>query len=147
VSQPPYFYENDVTWIVERRADLTSVGLPGLEVAAPPEFQGRAGVWTPEHLFVASVNTCFLMTFLAIAEMSKLEFSRFSSFARGKLEKVEGSGLQITEIVIRPKITVRHKHDVERAARIVEKSEKNCLISKSIKSTIKLETEIDSEEF
>ena len=146
MSQPPYFYETDVQWIGDKRATLNSNDLPALEIAPPPEFNGYEGRWTPEHLFVASVNTCFIMTFLSIAEMSKLEFSSFSSFARGKLEKLEGTGLQITEIVIQPKVTVRHKRDLERAARIIEKSEKNCLISKSIKSTVKLESEIVSEE-
>src|SRR5580765_415230 len=90
----PYFYETEVEWTDQRRGDLESPGLASLEVASPPEFQGHEGVWTPEHYFVAAVNSCFMTTFLAIAEMSKLEFLSFDCKAVGKLEKVEGIGFQ-----------------------------------------------------
>lgn len=41
--------------------------LPSLYVASPPEFGGPEGVWSPEHLFVASVAACMMTTFRAIA--------------------------------------------------------------------------------
>jgi organic hydroperoxide reductase OsmC/OhrA len=143
--QPPYFYETEVEWASGRRASLRSSGLPALEIAPPPEFQGDPGFWTPEHLYVASVNACFVATFLAIAELSKLVFVSFASRAVGKLEKIEGSGHQITEVVLKPKLMVRYAHDLERAERLIQKAEKNCLISNSIKTVVKLEPEINSE--
>jgi len=135
----PYFYETEVEWTEDRKGDLDSPGLASLQVASPPEFHGHEGVWTPEHYFVAAVNSCFMTTFLAIAEISKLEFVSFDCKAVGKLEKVEGIGLQMTEVIIKPVLVVRHPKDLERAQRILEKAEKNCLISHSIKSTVKLE--------
>lgn len=143
--QLPYFYETEVEWASGRRASLRSSGLPALEIAPPPEFQGDPGFWTPEHLYVASVNACFVVTFLAIAELSKFDFVSFASNARAKLEKIESSGYQITELVLRPKLMVRHARDRERAARLLDKAEKNCLISNSIKTVVKLEPEINSE--
>jgi len=137
----PYFYETEVEWTEERKGDLESPGLASLQVASPPEFHGHEGVWTPEHYFVAAVNSCFMTTFLAIAEMSKLEFVSFDCKAVGRLEKVEGTGFQITEVVVRPKLVIRHGRDLGKAQRILEKAEKNCLISNSIKSTVRLETE------
>ena len=83
-----YYYTTEVEWTGERHGDLSAPVLPKLKVDAPPEFKGHEGVWTPEHLFVASVNSCFMTTFLAIAENSKLEFVSFSADAKGKLEKV-----------------------------------------------------------
>jgi organic hydroperoxide reductase OsmC/OhrA len=119
--------------------------LPTLQIAPPPEFQGDPGLWTPEHLYVASVNACVVMTFLAIAELSKLDFVSISSNARGKLEKVEGSGYEITEIAVTPTLILRDSRDIERAGRILDKAEKTCLISKSIKTVVRLEPEINSE--
>ena len=139
-----YSYTNEVEWTGERRGDLSSPHLPDLEVDAPPEFKGHEGVWTPEHLFVAAVNSCFMTTFLAIAENSKLEFVSFSADAKGKLEKLDGRGFIMTEVVLRPKLRVCHARDVERAGRILEKAEKNCLISNSIKSETRLEPEVTS---
>jgi organic hydroperoxide reductase OsmC/OhrA len=145
MSQPPYFFECDVQWIIRKRASLTSPGLPRLEVSSPPEFNGDECTWTPEHLFVSAVNSCFVMTFLAIAGASNLEVSGISSQARARLAKPEdGSGLQITDITLRPRIMLGHTRDLDRAARIVEKAERNCLISRSIKSVVRLEPEIYS---
>ena len=137
-----YSYSTEVEWTGERRGDLSAQDLPDLAVDAPPEFKGHEGVWTPEHLFVAAVNSCFMTTFLAIAENSKLEFVSFSADAKGKLEKLEGQGFIMTEVVLRPKLLISHARDVERAGRILEKAEKNCLIAKSIKTETKLEPEI-----
>ncbi|MGZ5482045.1 MAG: OsmC family protein [Pyrinomonadaceae bacterium] len=139
-----YSYATEVEWTGERRGDLSAPHLPDLEVDAPPEFKGHEGVWTPEHLFVAAVNSCFMTTFLAIAENSKLEFVSFSADAKGKLEKLEGQGFIMTEVVLRPKLLVSHARDLERAGRILEKAEKNCLISNSIKTETRLEPKVDS---
>jgi peroxiredoxin-like protein len=137
----PYLYETGVEWTGERKGDLESPGLASLQVASPPEFQGHQGMWTPEHYFVASVNSCFMTTFLAIAEMSRLELVSFDSKATGKLDRVEGAGYQMTEVVLKPKLIIRHQKDLERASRILEKAERNCLISNSIKTKVRLEPE------
>ena len=137
-----YFYTTEVEWTGERHGDLRAPVRPHVQVDAPPEFKGHEGVWTPEHLFVAAVNSCFMTTFLAIAENSKLEFLSFSADAKGKLEKLDDRGFIMTEIVLRPKLLISHARDAERAGRILEKAEKNCLISNSIKTEMKLESEV-----
>jgi peroxiredoxin-like protein len=136
-----YFYTTEVEWTGERHGDLRAPVLPNLQVDAPPEFKGHEGVWTPEHLFVASVNSCFMTTFLAIAENSKLDFVSFKAGATGKLEKLE-RGFAMTEITLHPKLVIKNGGDFERANRILEKAEKHCLISNSIRSDMKLEPEI-----
>jgi peroxiredoxin-like protein len=136
-----YFYSTEVEWTGERHGDLRAPVLPNLQVDAPPEFKGHEGVWTPEHLFVASVNSCFMTTFLAIAENSKLDFVSFKAGATGKLEKLE-RGFAMTEITLHPKLVIGDARDFERANRILEKAEKHCLISNSIKSLTRLEPQI-----
>jgi peroxiredoxin-like protein len=140
-----YLYKTEVEWTGERHGELRAPALPRLNVDAPPEFKGHDGVWTPEHLFVASVNSCFMTTFLAIAENSKLEFVKFHADAEGKLEKVEGQGFMITHITLRPKLVVKYSRDAERALRIFEKAEKNCLISNSIRAATTLEPQVNYE--
>jgi peroxiredoxin-like protein len=138
-----YSYSTEVEWTGERTGDLRAPGLPSLQIDAPPEFKGHDGAWTPEHLFVASVNSCFLTTFLAIAENSKLEFVSFKAGAKGKLEKLDGQAFMMTEIVLRPRLVTRNARDAERASRILEKAEKHCLISNSVKTKIRLEPEVN----
>jgi peroxiredoxin-like protein len=138
-----YFYSTEVEWTGQRGGDLRSPVLPNLHVDSPPEFKGHDGAWTPEHLFVASVNSCFMTTFLAIAENSKLEFTSFKADARGKLEKLEGQGWVMTEITLHPQLVVSHARDAERASRILQKAERGCLISNSVKSQIRMEPEVN----
>lgn len=137
-----YVYETEVEWTGERRTTVRAVGTPVLDVSSPPEFQGQEGMWTPETLFVASVGTCFVLTFLAIAQLSRLPIADLRVSARGRLEKVEGAGYQMTEILIQPVLRVRSESDRERAERLLEKAERNCFISNSIRATVRLEPEV-----
>src|SRR5690349_7908776 len=121
-----YFYSTEIEWIGERRGELSAPDLPDLIIDAPPEFNGQKGSWTPEHLFVASVNSCFMTTFLAIAENSHFDFVSFRAGAQGKLEKREGQGFAITEITLRPRLVLREARHAERALRILQKAERNC---------------------
>ena len=140
-----HLYKTEIEWTGERHGELRAPALPSLQVDAPPEFKGHEGVWTPEHLFVASVNSCFMTTFLAIAENSKLEVVKFHAEAEGTLERVEGQGLMITHITLRPQLVLKHSRDTERALRICEKAEKHCLIANSIRTETKLEPQVNCE--
>ncbi len=138
-----HIYETSVKWTTDRRGIVSSSELKTqIEVATPPQFpKGIEGVWSPEHFLVAAVNTCLMTTFLAIAENSKLEFLDFNSNGLGKLEMVE-SKYQISEITLMPIVTVANEHQKERALRVLEKSEANCLISNSIRSKIVFKPEV-----
>lgn len=137
-----YFYEAEIEWVGGKDLQISSGKLPVIAGGAPPEFKGREGVWAPEHLFVAALNSCYLLTLLAIAEFSKIAIVSCSSSAKGKLEKVEGGTNQITEIVVRPRVVIASANDLARMPRILEKAKENCFVSNSIKSAIKIEPEV-----
>ncbi|MGZ8465528.1 MAG: OsmC family protein [Candidatus Binatia bacterium] len=137
-----YFYEAEIEWVGGKDLQISSGKLPVIVGGAPPEFKGREGVWAPEHLFVAALNSCYLLTLLAVAEFSKIAIVSCSSSAKGKLEKVEGGTNQITEIVVRPQVVIASANDLPRMARILEKAKENCFVSNSIKSAIKIEPEV-----
>ncbi len=137
-----FFYNTEVNWREGRTGKLSSEGMQDITIATPPEFPGGVpNIWSPEHLFVASANICLMTTFLAIAENSKLNFFSYSSGGKGKVERVDGKFF-ITQIELSPKILVPNERDKEKALRIIEKSEKACLISRSMKSEIILKPEI-----
>jgi organic hydroperoxide reductase OsmC/OhrA len=135
----PHYYSTDVVWTGGRHGDLSAPVMPTLQVDAPPEFRGHEGVWTPEHLFVGAINSCFMTTFLAIAENSKLDFVHFDSKATGKLEQHEDFGLMMTMVILRPELIISNARDEDRALRILQKAERHCLIANSVKTTIRLE--------
>lgn len=138
-----HFYTTMIKWEQGRRGRATSPDLSDpITVATPPEFpKGEPNIWSPEHLFVAAANSCLMTTFLAIAENSKLDFISFVSQATGKLETIDGV-LMISEIELKPKVAIRDEKDRGKALRVIEKSEKACLISNSMKSKVILSPEV-----
>lgn len=140
----PHFYNVEIAWNKDRRGMMCSPELAGehtgaggcIEVATPPEFpKGIPGIWSPEHLFTASVSSCLMTTFLAIAENSKLDFVSFNCTSKGKLDKVDGK-FMMTEVLLEPVVVVRDEKDIEKAHKVLQKSEINCLISNSVKARV-----------
>jgi peroxiredoxin-like protein len=138
-----HYYQVKVSWLSDRKGLMQSDILNDtVEVATPPEFpKGIAGLWSPEHLFVAAINSCFMTTFLAVAENSKLSFTAFTSNAVGKLEQVSGKYM-MSEVILKPVLTITDPEQKERAERILQKSESSCLISNSVNSKIILQPTI-----
>ncbi len=139
------YFATDIHWVSARQGRLEAKDLPAILVDAPPEYKGQGKGWTPEHLLVASVNACFMLTFLAITENSKLGLESFASSAVGKLAKVQGAGYQVTEILIKPKVVLSSSQDLTRVPRMLEKAKENCFVSNSIKSEVKLEPEVSAQ--
>lgn len=138
-----YTYEVNLKWTVNRKGVLSSPLLPQkIEVATPPDFpKGMEGIWTPEHLFVASINSCLMTTFLSIAENSKLEFISYESNSVCNIAIVEGKHT-IVEIILKPRVKIPHTQKKERAMHILEMSKRACLISNAVKTSILMEPEI-----
>src|SRR6478609_939020 len=140
----PHFYHVDINWNQDRKGIMCSPELNSIangaggciEVATPPEFpKGIPGIWSPEHLFTAAVSSCLMTTFLSIAENSKLDFVSFNCSSKGKLEQVDGKIL-MTEVLLKPVVAIRDERDRERAAKVLQKAELNCLISNSVRAKI-----------
>lgn len=146
----PHLYHVNVSWSKDRKGIMcspelnTSSGNGCIEVATPPQFpKGIPGIWSPEHLFTAAVSSCFMTTFLSIAENSKLDFQSFSCESTGKLDQLGGT-FQMTEVLIKPVLTLASEGDLDKAMRILKKTEAACLITNSIKSTVIMQPVIKS---
>lgn len=145
-----HIYNVNISWTQDRKGMMCSPELLKtdsneancIEVATPPEFPGGLpNIWSPEHLFTAAVSSCLMTTFLAIAEYSKLEFVSFKCGSKGVLDKVDGKFV-ISEVYLYPEVVITDESKRERTERILEKSEKACLISNSITSRITMEAKI-----
>lgn len=133
-------YRAAIAWNGARRGTLSASGKPSIVVGSPPEFKGEPDIWAPEELLVGSVNTCMMLTFLALAQAKGLSPMRYESEAEGLLENIEGT-YRITEVTVRPRVTLTDKAELERAREIMEAVEAQCFISNSIKSKVKLTAE------
>lgn len=142
MSETQHSYPSTVTWEEARRGHANVEGRAPIAVGAPAEFGGSNDVWSPEHLTAAAVNACMMLTFVAVAQNSRVSFSAYTSEATATLGKVEGRGTAITKIVVRPRITVPADTDRARLDRVLQLTKKNCFISSSLNSEVTLEAEI-----
>jgi peroxiredoxin-like protein len=122
-------------------ATLSVDGVPDLRSAPPADFDGPGDAWSPEHLLLAAVETCFLFTLRVVAQASRLPFSALELAAEGTVSRVDGV-TRFTEIVLRPRITLPAGTDRDRALRVMEKSERACLVSASLATPIRLEPDL-----
>jgi len=139
----PHVYTARLSSGVAGYAMVAAPGVPELRSAPPADFDGPGDAWSPELFLMAAVETCFLFTFRAVAQASKLEFTALEVSVEGTVDRKDGA-TRFTQIVLRPRLTLPAGADRSRALRIVEKSEKACLISASLSTPVRLEPEIVS---
>lgn len=133
-----------VIWEQGRQGRLISPELPqSIEVATPPQFPGGVPeIWSPEHLFTAAAVSCFMTTFLAVAEFSKFTYAGIRCDAEGILDKEDGR-FRMTAILLKPVLRIEAGQDRERGLRILEKTKAACLISNSMMSRVTMEPTVD----
>ena len=130
-------YKAHTGWSAARRGTLSASGKPNIVVGSPPEFKGQPDIWAPEELLVGSLNTCIMLTFLTLALAKGLTPVGYESEAEGLLENVEGK-YRITEVTVRPRLSLKGEAELQQAREIMEGVEAQCFISNSIKSKVSL---------
>ncbi len=140
VRPKTYTYQTRVEWAGARAGQLHAEGKQSFRVASPPEFKGEAGVWSPEDLFVASVNVCTMTTFLSFAERAGLRLAAYASTAEGTLELADGA-FRFTRVVIRPTLVVP-ADQVEQARKVMDDAHKKCLVSNSMRCEVVVEASV-----
>lgn len=141
VRYKTYNYHTHLKWLGNRAGMLSSDGKPELRVASPPEFKGETGVWTPEDLFVAAVETCTMTTFAAYSLKKNLPVISYTSYAEGVLENVDGVYF-FTHIVLKPTIVVDSQKYIADAEKILQEAQRDCFIANSIRAEVTVEPNI-----
>ena len=132
-----YFFEVQLNHLEGRKGVLTAKDVSGsIEVATPPEFAGGIpDMWSPEHLFLSSLSSCLMTTYLAIAEKRRLTITDFTCSTIGQVQLVEGH-LEFTTVNLFPKIFVEKEEDLPIANEVLLKTYKHCIIANSVKAQL-----------
>jgi organic hydroperoxide reductase OsmC/OhrA len=120
---------------------LSSEGVRIIESAPPKEFDGPGNQWSPEGLLTAAVADCFVLSFRAIASASKYAWLSLESLTAGTLDRIDGK-MRFTRFDTHAKLHVPAGGDIERAKKLLEKAEQNCLVANSLSSERQLTVEI-----
>ena len=130
-------------WEVGGRGRIAAEGVEQImEFSAPVEFHGEPGFWTPEQFLLAGVASCFATTFRSIAGYSKFEPVALDISVEGRLSKGP-NGFDFTSVVIRPQLTIREEADRPRACRLLEKTERACIVARALKCPVTMEARVD----
>lgn len=139
----PHRYRVKGAGRVSGDVDLIADGLHPLRTASPAEFDGPGDRWSPETLLVGAVADCFILTFRAIAGASKLAWLSLDCDVTGTLERVDRV-TQFTRFDLTAHLVVPAGVDAETARQALEKAERNCLISSSLKAAIGLDARVET---
>jgi organic hydroperoxide reductase OsmC/OhrA len=112
----------------------------GVEVAASaaPAYRGDPDRVDPEEAFVASIASCHMLTFLALAAGKRLVVDSYADEAIGFMEKNEKGRLAITRVTLRPKIAFGGEKppSEEQISKLHELAHEQCFIANSVKTKI-----------
>ena len=107
----------------------------------PPEFNGRGDVFAPEDAFVASLNMCMHMTFLAVCRKARINLVRYECVAKGETKSEMGNIYCFSKVTLHPRIVVKGS-TVETVQRLLGIAKKNCIVSNSVKCSVEILPEI-----
>ena len=137
----PHHYKVQAAAKGEGSITIASERLPSLTSAPPSQFGGPGDQWSPETLLVAAVADCLILTFRAVARASKLSWLDLDCDAEGVLDRVDGVS-RFTRVRLHAHLTLPHGGDIERGKHLLEKAEKACLVTNSLKAEAVLTTDV-----
>lgn len=140
----PHVYRVNATATQTGTVTVESSNLPQLQTAPPAEFDGPGDAWSPETLLCGAIADCFILTFRAVARAAKFEWSKLECHVDGTLERVEGVA-QFTKYAVHATLTLAGKGDEAKAKSLLERSERGCLISNSVRGERTLHMDVLSE--
>jgi len=138
----PHRYRIKGTGRIAGDIELTAEGLTMLQSASPAEFDGPGDRWSPETLLVGALADCFILTFRAIAKGSRLSWISLDCDVTGTLDRVDRV-TQFTHFDMTAHLVVPAGVDAGGARHALEKAERNCLISSSLKASITLDATVE----
>lgn len=117
---------------------VTFDGRPPLAVSAAPEYAGDPSRLNPEELMTAAVASCLMLTFLAIVRRRALDVRAWDDTPAGTLAMADKK-MRITEVRLRPRITVGPDVDETLIGPLVEAAHRGCFVSNSVSCAVVIE--------
>jgi len=119
----------------------------GTQLKAVHDGSGRHenDIVDPESAYVASLSSCHMLSFLAIAAKRGVAVVSYVDDAVGVLEKNEHGRIAVTRVVLRPHVTFSAAVSHEEMERLHEMAHRNCFIANSVHTRISIEPQRTAE--
>lgn len=112
-----------------------------VRASAAPAYKGSESCVDPEEAFVASLSSCHMLTFLAIACKKRITVDSYRDQAVGLLAKDPAGNLAITQVTLRPEIQFSGEKQPtnEELRRLHDQAHHACFIANSVKTDVIVE--------
>ncbi len=137
-----YHFHSVCCWKEKKIGIIESNSNEKITVATPPEFGGPPNYWSPEQLFVASIGSCLMSTFLFFVERMNIQLLTYHSKTEAVLEKTR-DGLRFTKAYVDMFIEVKEQSEIPQIRNLKSKLEKFCPVSASLNFPITLELKVN----
>jgi peroxiredoxin-like protein len=132
-----FLFDVQLNWLKNREGIFTSRSVQDtMKVSTPKAFSGgEEGMWSPEHLLLCSLSSCFMTTFLFYAKKAGLAVTHFECGAIGQVELHEGK-LHYRYINLYPVAKVASRDLLKKAQEVLKQAEADCLIARTLNTDI-----------
>ncbi|WP_367139767.1 MULTISPECIES: OsmC family protein [Streptomyces] len=126
-----------------RAHEVLATGKAPIAASSDPAFRGDPARWNPEELLVASVAQCHMLWYLHLCAVGGVTVVDYEDRAHGVMTMDEsGGGGRITEVTLRPEVTVAQPSMVEKARALHGEVQSVCFIARSVNFPIRHEPRI-----
>lgn len=113
-----------------------------LALSSDASFRGDPTRFNPEQLLLAAASSCQLLAFLAVAARAGVDVRSYEDDAEAVMP-VTKEPMQITQIVLRPHITVGPGVDDEHVRQLVQLAHDACYVANSLTTEVVIEPTIE----
>ncbi|MBX7058004.1 MAG: OsmC family protein [Leptospirales bacterium] len=126
----------------DRNHELEFEGGQRLLNSAAPDYKGDPSASNPEELLAASLSSCHMLTFLAVAAKARFVIDEYEDQATATLEKNQKGLVAVTRVVLRPlvRFSGENQPDAGKLQELHEKAHKFCMIANSVNCEVVIES-------
>jgi organic hydroperoxide reductase OsmC/OhrA len=120
-------------------------------VTAPPaeqelrvttgESKGDPAILNPEQLLLMAASSCQMLWFLHLAAKARIDVVAYDDEASALMPEDE-QPVRITEVALRPRITVDGEASEERVRTLVESAHEHCFIANTLNCSMTVEPSV-----
>jgi organic hydroperoxide reductase OsmC/OhrA len=109
-----------------------------VRASATPAYLGSATCVDPEEAFVASLSSCHMLTFLAVAAKKRLVVDGYQDHAVGILDKDSAGQLAIVRVTLHPKVYFSGEKtpSLDELRLLHDQAHHACFIANSVKTEV-----------
>lgn len=125
---PQYSYEVQLSWVLKNNGSVNEHAFnANAPFDNPLQFEGKKN-GQPMHLFLHTIISCFMTTYLFFAKKMNFKILHFECNAVANMESMEDEKA-INHVHLYPKIFIADEYLREKALKAIEKTRKYCLAS------------------